>query len=153
MDSWPCRHNLPPISMAMHKLYSRLNAKTISGTVTLIASLIIVTPLCGLLFQCGCNWPWSGLDAGCNYYKPDADYQCPWCASMITGLFSTGLSITSGVLTAMTLLLPLGKNRSVNEVAIRTILGLTVFVLAAMLTAGLAALWGNYPLGVGSFLR
>jgi hypothetical protein len=32
-------------------------------------------------------------------------------------------------------------------------LGLTVFVLVAILTAGLAALWQNYSLGVGSFLR
>ena len=63
--------------------------------------LIIVTPLCGLLFQSGCDWPWLGLDAGCNFYKPGAEHQCYWCASMITGLFSTGLAIIGGVLTAM----------------------------------------------------
>jgi hypothetical protein len=85
--------------MAMQKTYSRLNAKTISGAGTLITTLIIVTPLCALLFQCGCDWPWSGLDAGCNFYKPGADHQCPWCASMVTGIFSTGLAIISGVLT------------------------------------------------------
>jgi len=115
--------------------------------------LIIVTPLCGLLFQSGCDWPWLGLDAGCNFYKPGAEHQCPWCASMITGIFLTGLAIISGVLTAMAPLLPLAIYRPVNEVAIRTLLGLAVFVLVAILTAGLAALWQNYSLGVGGFLR
>jgi len=137
----------------MKKTYSRLNVNTISGAATLITTLIIVTPLCGLLFQCGCDWPWSGLDAGCNFYKPGADHQCPWCASMLTGIFSTGLAIISGVLTAMAPSLPLAIHRPVNEVAVRTLLGLTVFVLVAILTAGLAALWQNYSLGVGSFLR
>jgi len=139
--------------MSMKKTYSRLNVNTISGAATLITTLIIVTPLCGLLFQCGCDWPWSGLDAGCNFYKPGADHQCPWCASMLTGIFSTGLAIISGVLTAMAPSLPLAIHRPVNEVAVRTLLGLTVFVLVAILTAGLAALWQNYSLGVGSFLR
>ena len=66
--------------LAMQKAYSRLNAKTISGNATLIIALIFVTPLCGLIFQCGCDWPWSRLDARCNFYKPEADHQCPWCA-------------------------------------------------------------------------
>jgi hypothetical protein len=138
--------------MAMLKTYSRLNAKTIAGTATLIATLIIVTPLCGLLFQCGCDWPWLGLDDGCNFYKPGTDNQCPWCASMITGVFSTGLAIISGVLTAMALSLPSMIVRPVNKVAVRTLLGLMVFVLLAILSAGLAALWQNYSLGLGSFL-
>ena len=122
--------------MAMQKTYSKLNAKTISGTATLITTIIIVTPLCGLIFQCGCDWPWLGLDARCNFYKPRADHQCPWCASMITGIFSTGLAIISSVLTAMAPSLLLAVYRPVNEVAVRTLLGLTVFVLVAILTAG-----------------
>jgi hypothetical protein len=137
----------------MKKTYAGLNARTISGTAILITTLIIVTPLCGLLFQCGCDWPWLGLDARCNYYQPGADHQCPWCASMITGISSTGLAIISSVLTAMALSLPLAICRPENEVALRTLLGLTVFLLVAVLAAGLAALWQNYSLGVGSFLR
>ena len=139
--------------MVMQRTSPRVDAKTISGTATLITTLIIVTPLCGLIFQCGCDWPWLGLDVGCNFYKPRTEHQCPWCASMITGIFSTGLAIISGVLTAMVPSLPLAIDRPVNEVALRTLLGLTVFVLVAILTAGLAALWQNYSLGLGSFLR
>jgi hypothetical protein len=128
------------------------NAKTISGAATLVTTIIIVTPLCGVLFQCGCNWPWLGLEAGCNFYKPGADHQCPWCASMITGVFSTGLSILCGVLTTITPSWSIGIYRPENEVAVRTLSGLTVFALMAMLTAVLAALWQHYSLGVGSFL-
>jgi hypothetical protein len=134
-------------------MYSRFKARTISGAVTLIATLIIITPLCGLIFQCGCDWPWSGLDTRCNFYKPEADHQCPWCASMVTGIFSTGLAIISGALTAMVPSFPLAVYRTENEVALRILVGLTVFVLMAILTAGLAALWQNYSLGVGGFLR
>ncbi|MGZ8946643.1 MAG: hypothetical protein ACXW1W_14620 [Methylococcaceae bacterium] len=72
---------------------------------------------------------------------------------MLTGIFSTGLAIISGVLTAMAPLLPLAIVRPVNEVAVRILLGFTVFVLVAILTAGLAALWQNYSFGLGSFLR
>ena len=61
----------------MQKTYSRHHAKTISGTATLITTLIIVTPLCGFLFQCGCDWPWSGLDTRCNFYKPVIEHPCP----------------------------------------------------------------------------
>lgn len=138
--------------IAMQKVYSRFNAKTGSGIATLITTLIVVTPLCGLLFQCGCDWPWFGLDTECNYYKPGTHHKCPWCASMLTGIFSTGLAITSGVLTAMAPSLSLAR-RPVNEVAVRILLGLTVFVLVAILTAGLAALWQGYSFGLGSFLR
>ncbi len=139
--------------MIMQRTYPRLNAKTISGAATLITTLIIVTPLCGLIFQCGCDWPWLGLDVGCNFYKPGEDLGCPWCASMLTGIFSTGIAIICGVLTAMVPSLPLAIDRSVNEVAVRILLGLTVFVLVATLMAGLAAFWQNYSLGVGGFIR
>lgn len=141
------------LHMFMQKTYSRFNAKTISGAATLITMLILVTPLCGLLFQCGCNWPWLGLNSGCNFYKSGAEHRCPWCASMIPGLLSAGLFIISGVLTAMAPPLPLVRYRSLNEITVRTLSGLTVFALMAMLTAGSAVMWQNYPIGVGSFLH
>lgn len=127
-------------------------AKRWSAMITLIITLIIVTPLCGFLFQCGCDWPWSGLDAGCNYHKPNAVQQCPWCASMITGLFSTGLAIIASIWTA-TASLPITYQQPVNEVTVRTIFGIMTFVLVAILTAGFAALWQGYQLGVGYYLR
>jgi hypothetical protein len=38
----------------------------ISGVITVVLALAVVTPLCGLLFDCGCPWPWAGLAAYCN---------------------------------------------------------------------------------------
>lgn len=130
----------------------RLNTQTISGALTLITTLILITPLCGLLFQCGCDWLWSGLDTDCNFYQPAAKHHCPWCASKITGLLSTGLAFIGGVLTAMTVALPLAINRTITEVAVRIFLGLTVFVLVALLTGGLAAIVQIYSLGIGHYL-
>ncbi len=127
-------------------------SKLWSAMITLIITLIIVTPLCGFLFQCGCNWPWSGLDAGCNFYKPNSVHRCPWCASMITGILSTGLAIIASMWAAMASL-PIINQQPVNEVAIRTIFGVLVFLLVAIFTAGFASLWQDYPLGVGYYLR
>jgi hypothetical protein len=131
----------------------KLNAQTICGAATLITTLILITPLCGLLFQCGCNWPWLGLDDRCNFYQTAEKHHCPWCASKITGLLSIGLAIIGGVLTTMTVALPLVVNRSLTEVAVRIALGLTIFVLVALLTGGFAAIGQNYPLGVGFVMR
>lgn len=58
----------------------------------------------------------------------------------------------SSVLTAMAPSMALAMYRPENEVAMRTLAGLTVFVFVAILTAGLAALWQNYPLGIGGYL-
>jgi hypothetical protein len=56
---------------------------------------------------------------------------------MVTGIFSTASAIIGGALTAMAPSLPLANYRPVYEVAVRTLVGLTVFVLLAILIAGL----------------
>ena len=123
-----------------------------SAISTLIITVIIVTPLCGFLFQCGCDWPWSGLDSDCNFYKPDAQYHCPWCASMVTGVLSTGLAMIAGILAATLPQHSLSYAHAVGEVSIRTIFGITVFILVAILFAGVAALLQVYPLGIGKLV-
>lgn len=115
---------------------------------TLIITAIILTPLCGFLFQCGCDWPWSGLDSHCNFYKPDAQYQCPWCASMITGILSTGLAMSAGIWGATTSL----HSLSFSEVSIRTVFGIMAFILVAILSAAVAAFLQAYPLGIGGLI-
>jgi len=119
---------------------------------TLVIAAIIITPLCGLLFQCGCDWPWLGLDSHCNFYKSYAQYHCPWCASMITGILSTGLAIIAGVLAATQSRHLLNDGHFVTEVSIRTAIGIMVFILIAILSAGIAALLQAYPLGIGRLI-
>ncbi|NOQ15189.1 MAG: hypothetical protein GQ583_12035 [Methyloprofundus sp.] len=123
-----------------------------SAISTLIITVIIITPLCGFLFQCGCDWPWSGLDRNCNFYQAHAQYHCPWCASMISGILSTGLAIIAGIFAATTPQHSLSYAHAVGEVSIRIIFGITVFILVAILCAGVAALLQAYPLGIGELV-
>ena len=115
-----------------------------SAMITLISSLIIVTPLCGFLFQCGCDWPWAGLDSKCNFYKPHIEDKCPWCVSIFMGVLSTGSAIVFGVWVSIFSPYLLSGLSQVNEVLIRIIFGLTVFVGIAFLLAVFAAQWQGY---------
>ncbi len=132
--------------MMLKQLAGLPQKNLIAGAITFIIALVTITPLCGFLFQCGCDWPWLGLDAHCNYYKPQAEHKCPWCTSMFVGILSTCLAIVSGV--AVALFVPtLGFKPAI---VVCTFQGLVVFVMLALLTANIAAKWQHYPLGVGS---
>lgn len=119
-----------------------------SGIVTLSMVIVFITPLCGLLFQCGCDWPWAGFDTGCNYYRADERFHCPWCESMIMGISATGVSILSGTLVAAFGLRRIRRKLWI-EIALRIASGLGVFMLIATLAALLAAWVQGYPLGIG----
>ncbi|MCF6203395.1 MAG: hypothetical protein L3J59_06940 [Methylococcaceae bacterium] len=124
-----------------------------SVLITLVATLILISPLCGFLFQCGCDWPWSGLDSDCNYYKPIAKHRCPWCSSMIAGIASSVLAILCGLTAAIISFSTFFfiKYLSINEIFFRTLLGISTFFLIAILTASISAMYQNYPLGLGKF--
>ena len=109
---------------------------------------IIITPLCGLLFQCGCDWPWLELDSKCNFYAPYAEHKCPWCVSIVTAVLSIGLAATVGIYFAINLL-SLSSQNTINQIVIRTMAGVMVFVLVATVNASLVALLHDYPLGIG----
>lgn len=128
------------------KLQINSQAKRCATIITLLISGIILTPLCGFFFQCGCQWPGLGLDSLCNYHQPHAEHQCPWCASLITGIFSSGMAICTGILASRINLNSLTKQHPFNEIIIRIGFGITIFVLMAMIFAVLAALWQGYPL-------
>ena len=120
--------------------------KRISALIILIIELITITPLCGYLFQCGCDWPWLGLDDNCNFHNPQIKHQCPWCVSMLMGILSTGLAIILGVYTSsLSLVFFVNKNKG-KEVLSRVLLGLIAFVLTAIIMANVAAYGQGYPL-------
>ncbi len=136
--------------ITLKKLTSISSERKASGITTLIAALILLTPMCGFLFQCGCDWPWSGLDAHCNFYKPHAEHKCPWCVSMLTGVLATGLATLLGVLIAI---IPLWKmSGTIQQVGVRIVLGLSAFFVVGIVTAILAAIVQHYPLGIGQYL-
>lgn len=120
--------------------------KPISGIATFIIASIMITPVCGFLFKCGCDWPWLGLDENCNFYQKNTSHQCPWCASMLTGILSTITSIVAGVCIAVAL--PINDKQMLIDISMRIFYGLTIFILIAIFTAFIAASWQAYPLGI-----
>lgn len=114
----------------------------------LLIIVIIITPLCGLLFQCGCDWPWLGLDERCNFYKLHAENQCPWCVSIITAVLSIGLAGILGIYIAINSL-SLSNQNTIKQIGIRTVYGVMIFVLVATVSASLAAFLHDYQLGIG----
>ncbi len=118
--------------------------KSYSLCITLLICLIIVTPLCGFLFLCGCDWPWDGLNAGCNYYQQHSVHQCPWCTSLVAGGLSTGLALLAALWCSIANI-QLIQGR-VNEIVARISLAVIIFVLIAALTAALSAHWLGYPM-------
>jgi len=124
--------------------------RKVSALITLISALILLTPLCGFLFQCGCDWPWLGLDAGCNFYKQHTEHKCPWCVSMLTGVLSLGAAVGLGCLLAV--LPKLQGTQKNREIGLRVLMGLSAFVIVGVLTAAVAAVEQAYPLGIGRFL-
>ncbi len=114
--------------------------KTVAAGIILISCLIIVTPLCGILFQCGCDWPWLGLDNKCNFHHPYAIEQCPWCVLIITGVLSNGISIVIGIGVSSISIEIIENQHPVKEVLIRLVIGVIVFILIAIMITGLLGL-------------
>jgi len=133
------------IKPQLEKLFSS-KQKRLSALIVLIIELITITPLCGYLFQCGCDWPWLGLDEKCNYHQSHIKQQCPWCASMLMGILSTALAIMMGVYASSISMELFSNQHKVKELVIRNLIGLSAFILTATIMAIVAASWQNYPL-------
>lgn len=120
--------------------------KPAAAGLTVLLSLILITPLCGYLFQCGCDWPWAGLDKHCNYFREAAAHRCPWCVLLPAGVLSAGIAIVAGALMASLSLAFYADRPLAKSVLQRTLLGLLVFFGIAVIAAWVAADWQNYPL-------
>jgi hypothetical protein len=131
------------------------NPRILSGATTFLIALIVITPLCGLMFDCGCTWPWDGLHRNCNFYEPRAMAKCPWCVSLAAGFTSVVLSICCGVWGASIDLstafsatgLKIWPKRSwgIPGYIQRICRGLLIFLLTAVLSGwATASLQGSY---------
>jgi len=119
---------------------------------TLAWGALLVTPICGWVFSCGCNWPWAGLAAHCNYFLASAPPpHCPWCVQPVLGLTAIGFALAAGAFLAL-------RRRPSSE---RTPLAFIDWVLCGtagfivtLLAAGLfTALAVDYPSFLGFLLR
>jgi hypothetical protein len=133
--------------VSLQKHYFNSRQKPAAAIFTGLIALILVTPLCGFLFDCGCTWPWSGLDSKCNSHRLDAAHHCPWCASLIAGWVSVALSIISGVMVSVSPLPMPGGGKGI-ESASRILCGTLTFLCVATAAAWLAAESQDYPLGI-----
>jgi hypothetical protein len=61
-------------------------------------SAFLLTPVCGVLHQCGCRMPWSGGEAHCNARVAGVEH-CPWCEHRALGGLAAAL-ILGGQLVA-----------------------------------------------------
>lgn len=116
-----------------------------AGLMTVLVALILITPLCGFLFNCGCAWPWAGLADNCNYFDQDTEENCPWCASNWAGAISVGVSVASGYLLSMAewKSLSFQENNRV-EIFFRMLFGLGLFLMIAFGMAWISAQMQNY---------
>lgn len=121
------------------------NIRMPAGMMTVLIALIVITPMCGFLFNCGCTWPWEGLADDCNYFDQTAAQSCPWCASKWAGGLSVGSSIASGYLISMATwkssVLPYSKTA---EISIRVLLGLVGSMVIAIYAGWMSAELQNY---------
>ena len=52
----------------------------------------LLTPLCGLLYRCGCAPPWSEGQGRCNVQRPEGPH-CPWCEHQALGALAAALTL------------------------------------------------------------
>lgn len=108
---------------------------------------VLITPLCGYLFACGCDWPWSGLDSHCNINLPESRYQCPWCTSIILGISAFIAATLTAIYTAKKI--PISINYTIEQVIVRISIGNIIFIVCTTVMALITAQWQQYPYGIG----
>jgi len=127
-----------------------------AGIYTLLIMLVLITPLCGLLFNCGCTWPWQGLESHCNIHQPETVHQCPWCVSVLMGAISCGLAFWAGFVLAMkpiksgydvrdSAMAGVQKISIATELSKRVVVGILGFLVVAVITGWLSGYVQEYP--------
>jgi hypothetical protein len=113
-------------------------------TAVVVFALIAVTPFCGLMFDCGCDWPWSGLYHHCNFFDALAKLKDPWCNNVAAGALSMlavfGASMFAAYRAAS------GRASANARFTICVLAGALTFHVVSLATGVLAALVTGYPL-------
>jgi hypothetical protein len=128
----------------------RRSPSVAAAAVVVIFALIAITPLCGAMFDCGCDWPWHGLHRHCNVFDAHADLKCPWCDSKVAGTLSMLAVFGSSSFVAYRIGAkgggPSAHASSGARFAGGVLAGAVTFHLVSLATAALAALATGYPL-------
>jgi hypothetical protein len=113
-------------------------------TAVVVFALIAVTPLCGFMFGCGCDWPWSGLYHHCNFFDALAKLKCPWCNNVAAGALSMLAVFGASIFAAYRASSVTASNN--QRFTIGVLAGAATFHVASLATGMLAALATGYPL-------
>jgi hypothetical protein len=130
---------------------TRISARSPSvaaAVAVFIFSLTAIAPLCGLMFDCGCDWPWFGLHRHCNIFDALAKLKCPWCDSTVAGTLSM-----LGVFGASLIVAYRAARASASanvKFTFGVLAGAVTFHAASLATGVLAALATGYPLPFAS---
>jgi hypothetical protein len=126
----------------------RQNPPLAALAVVAVFALIAITPLCGFMFDCGCDWPWNGLHHHCNVFDAHAKLKCPWCDSKVAG--SLSMLAVFGASGAAAWWFSAGGALAAASARTRFTLGVLAgalaFHLVSLATATLAALATGYLL-------
>ncbi|MFN7952862.1 MAG: hypothetical protein U0610_14155 [bacterium] len=117
--------------------------RLLAAVLTVALAGVIVTPLCGALFGCGCTWPWAGLDRHCNVHDPSDPAHCPWCVRPAVAALTFVAAASLGASAAWAL--PRGRLRRWHALLARTGVGLLVHALASTVGAAWIAHAAGYP--------
>jgi len=113
-------------------------------TAVVVFALIAVTPFCGFMFDCGCDWPWSGLYHHCNFFDALAKLKCPWCNNVAAGALSM-LAVSAPASSWAYRAASVGANANARF-AIGVLAGAVTFHLVSLAAGVLAAIATGYPL-------
>lgn len=107
---------------------------------------VMLTPLCGWAYRCGCEPIWAGAADHCNVNRAGEPH-CPWCEQPALAAVGTGLTLLAQVL-AFRLLRRRGAG------ALRAgLVALAVLPPAFAASAGLTWLATDYPHLFGENVR
>lgn len=133
---------------SIYLLAQRVGITTAEGFSTVLITLIILTPYCGFMFDCGCSWPWDGLESNCNVHDPLAEHHCPWCASLVSGVLSSAVSVLAALFVSTKLSKSLnGLKASCPPIYFLFVLaaGIIAFLVVATATGWVAGTVQDYP--------
>ncbi|MGI8782176.1 MAG: hypothetical protein ACR2L2_00790, partial [Acidobacteriota bacterium] len=106
--------------------------------VTLAVGAVLLAPLCGQIFSCGCTLLQGGQHCNIHHAQPP---HCPWCSSVPTGgLFPLGAALA---VTALTIWAALKWIRIGFIIGIAA--GISGFLFWASLAGLASALASGYP--------
>jgi hypothetical protein len=113
-------------------------------TAVVVFALIAITALCGFMFNCGCDLPWSGLYHHCNFFDALAKLKCPWCDNVGAGALS--MLAVFGTSTFAAYRAASVSASASQHFTIGVLAGAVTFHLLSLATGVLAALATGYPL-------